>query len=70
MYGLGFQEYRQVATIFIEKHLKHCENDAESWLDIEAGHSSHTREIEYARSTEDHRQVNREAITKFFLVGM
>ena len=69
MHGLGFQEYRQVATAFMEKHLKHREDDAESWLDIQAGHSGHTREMEYARSTEDHRQVSREAMHKFFLIS-
>ena len=69
MHGLGFQEYRQVATAFMKKHLKHRENDAESWLDIQTGHSSHTREMEYARSTEDHRQVSRETMHKFFLIS-
>ena len=42
MHGLGFQEYRQVATAFMEKHLKHREDDSDSWLDLQAGHSSHT----------------------------
>jgi hypothetical protein len=69
MHGLGFQEYRQVATAFMERHLKHREDDSDSWLDIQAGHSSHTREMEYARSTEDHRQVSREAMHKFFLIS-
>jgi hypothetical protein len=69
IHGLGFQEYRQVATAFMEKHLKHREDDSDSWLDLQAGHSSHTREMEYARSTEDHRQVSREAMHKFFLIS-
>ena len=69
MHGLEFQEYRQVATAFMEKHLKQREDESDSWLDSQAGHSSHKREMEYARSTEDYRQVSREAMYKFFLVS-
>jgi hypothetical protein len=30
MHGLGFQEYRQVATAFMEKHLKYNVDDPEN----------------------------------------
>lgn len=74
MRGLGFQEYRQVATAFMEKHLKYkvddSDNNVNAIFDVQAGHSSRTAGMEYARSTEDHRQVGREAMHKFFLVSM
>ena len=70
MHGLGFQEYRQVATAFMEKHLKYKLDEFEdSMLDIQAGHTSRTAGMEYARSTEDHRQVGREVMHKFYLVS-
>src|SRR5208282_3511168 len=74
MRGLGFQEYRQITTAFMEKHLKYKVDDSDNmlsaFLDIQAGHSSRTTGLEYARSTEDHRQVSREAMHQFFLVSM
>jgi hypothetical protein len=70
MCGLGFQKYRQAATAFMEKHLKHPADDSDSLLDVQAGHISHTREMEYARSTEDHRQVGREAMHRFIMISM
>jgi hypothetical protein len=70
MHGLGFQEYRQVAIAFMEKHLKYKADEFEdSVLDMQAGHSSRTAGMEYARSTEDHRQIGREAMHKFYLVS-
>jgi hypothetical protein len=57
MHGLGFQEYRQVATAFMEKHLKYNVDDPDNgdcMLDRQAGHSLRTAGMEYARSTEDH----------------
>jgi len=74
MRGLGFQEYRQIAIAFMEKHLKYKVDDSDNmlnaFLDIQAGHSSRTAGTDYARSTEDHRQVSREAMHQFFLVSM
>ena len=74
MRGLGFQEYRQVATAFMEKHLEYklddSDNNVDAIFDVQAGHSSRTAGMEYARSTEDHRQVGREAMHQFFLVSM
>ena len=73
MHGLGFREYRQVATAFMEKHLKYqmdeTEGNLNSMLDAQAGHSSRNGGMEYARSTEDHRQVSMEAMHKFYLVS-
>ena len=72
MHGLGFQEYRQVATAFMEKHLKYNvddPDDGDCMLDRQAGHSSRTAGMEYARSTEDHRQVGREEMHGFFLAS-
>lgn len=73
MRGLGFQEYRQIATAFMEKHLKYKVDDSDNmlnaFLDIQAGHSFRTTGLEYVRSTEDHRQVSREAMHQFFLVS-
>lgn len=71
MHGLGLQEYRQVAIAFMEKHVKYnMEDFEECLLDIQAGHSSRTAGMEYARSTEDHRQVGREAMHKFYLISL
>jgi hypothetical protein len=47
MHGLGFQEYRQVAMAFMEKHLKYKVDEFEdSMLDIQAGHTSRTAGME------------------------
>src|SRR6202048_5328092 len=44
MHGLGFQEYRQVATAFMEVHLKYkedyLEKDKDSTWALQAGYSS------------------------------
>jgi len=73
MHRLGLQEYRHVATAFMKKHLKYQVNEPEgnlnSLLDVQAGHSSRTVGMEYARSMEDHRQVSRELIHKFYLIS-
>jgi hypothetical protein len=72
MHGLGFQEYRQVATVFMQKHLKYQVNKSTSIsnsLDVQAGHSSRTAGMEYSISMEDHRRVSRESMHKFYLVS-
>jgi len=65
MHGLGFREYRQVATAFMEKHLKYKLNEIglemDAFLDLQAGHTSRTASTSYAVSFEDHRSVSREA---------
>ena len=74
MRGLGFQEYRQVTMMFMEKYLKYkmddSDNNVNAIFDVQTGHSSRMTGMEYARSTEDHRQVGREAMHKFFLISM
>lgn len=68
MHVLGFQEYRQVATAFMEKHLNYQVHKSERNLN-QAGHSSRTAGMEYARSTEDNRQVSGESMHKLYLVS-
>ena len=53
--SMGFQEYRQVATAFMSKHLKQHDMDEEGddVLDMQAGHSTHTASLRYAVSTSD-----------------
>jgi hypothetical protein len=49
-------EYRQVAPVFVKKHLKyHGDDDINLFLDAQAGHSKCIVETEYTISTEDHR---------------
>jgi hypothetical protein len=70
MHGLGLQEYRQVATAFMKKHLKyHGDDDINLFLDAQAGHSKRIAETEYAISTEDHRQITTEVLHQYFLVS-
>ena len=73
MHGLGFQEYRQVATAFMEQHLKYkgnyLEKDQDSTWDLQAGHSSKTAGIAYARAYNDHRMVSRDAMHQFYLIS-
>ena len=73
MQPLGFKEYRQIATAFMEKHLKH--NLEQIWIqvdnmyDLQAGHSSMTTEVNYARGDTDHRHVTRDAMHQFHLIS-
>ena len=71
MPSIGFREYRQIATAFMEKHLKHkLVNDSiqvDNMYDLQAGHSSLTTEVNYAIGDTDHRFVTREALHQFFL---
>lgn len=71
--GLGFQEYRQVATAFMERHLKFKVNEMQNiWdaiYDLQAGHSSHTAGTAYAIASTDHRSISRDALHKYFLAS-
>jgi hypothetical protein len=73
MPGLGFQDYRQVATAFMEKHLKYKTDELQTiWdaiYDLQAGHSSRTAGIAYAIGTKDHRSLSRDAIYQFYLAS-
>jgi hypothetical protein len=72
MQGLGFREYRQVATAFMEKHLKYKEEMSicvDAILDIQAGHSSRTAGLAYAIAEGDHRSVSREGMHRFYIAS-
>ena len=73
MHGLGFQEYRQVATSFMEMHLKYkedyLEKDQDSLWDFQAGHSSKTAGNAYARAYKDHRMVSRDVMHHYYLIS-
>jgi hypothetical protein len=73
MHGLGFQKYRQVATAFMEVHLKYkedyLEKDQDSTWDLQAGHSSKTAGIAYARAYNDHRMVSRDFMHQYYLIS-
>jgi hypothetical protein len=68
MHSLGLREYRQVATVFMEKHLKYKASveNVNAVLDLQAGHSSRTAET-YAVATEDHADITREAMHQYCL---
>jgi len=63
MPALGFRDYRQVATAFMKKHLKHegleWEGE-ENIFDVQAGHSGATVQKHYAVAVGDSRVVGRE----------
>ena len=71
MRALGFREYRQVATAFMEKHLKYKVTDVtlslDAILDRQAGHRSKTAGTSYAVASEDHNSVSREAMHMYYL---
>lgn len=73
LHGFGFQEYRQVAVAFMEKHLKfkveELENTWDTIYDLQAGQSSKTTGIAYAIGSTDHRSVSRDMLFKFFIVS-
>jgi len=70
MPALGFRDYRQVATAFMEMHLKYKAKNKlgqNAIIDLQAGHSSRTAGADYAVSTEDHGRVSREAMHLYYL---
>ena len=66
---LGYRDYRQVATAFMEKHIKHkVDAETESGdnvLDLQAGHSTATATTRYAVGKTDHRIVTRDMLFAF-----
>ena len=73
MPALGFRDYRQVATAFMEQHLKYKIKNIQglnSILDRQGGHTSLTVGTEYAVSTDDHGEISREAMHQYYLVSM
>lgn len=72
MRGLGFQEYRQVATAFMEKHMKYKVDEmrgVDAILDRQAGHSSRTAARAYAVASDDHGSVGREEMHLYYLAS-
>ena len=63
-----------MTMMFMKKYLKYklddSDNNVNAILDEQAGHSSRMTGMKYARSTEDHHQIDREAMHRFFLISM
>jgi hypothetical protein len=74
MRAFGFQDYRQIAVAFMEKHLKD-KVDGSVWevgeniLNLQAGHSGGTTESNYAVAAGDSRVIGREAMHKYYLAS-
>ena len=67
--GFGVQEYRQIATAFMEKHVKYKIKKTagvNAILDWQAGHNSEMA-AEYATASGDHFLVTREDMHQYFL---
>jgi hypothetical protein len=64
--ALGYRDYRQVATAFMEQHIKFNSNSEDAItnnvLDLQAGHSSAIATTRYAVSTTDLRTVTRDML--------
>ena len=73
MPSIGFREYRQIATAFMEKHLKYKFDsgsiEVDNMFDLQAGHSSLTTGTHYAVGDTDHRHVTRDALHQFYLAS-
>ena len=73
MRALGFREYRQVATAFMEKHIKYNVTERtlrlDAILDRQAGHSGRTAGMSYAVASEDHNAVSRDAMHQYYLAS-
>jgi superfamily II DNA/RNA helicase len=78
---LGIADYRHVAIAFIDKHVRRQPDETEhsgdgdgngngeaqdDIIDIQAGHSSATAAMYYARSNLDHRWLSRNAMQMFY----
>jgi len=65
--ALGYRDYRQVATAYMEKHIKYKGSSVQEQniLDLQAGHVSETAGTKYAVSTTDHRIVTRDMLYSF-----
>jgi hypothetical protein len=72
MHPLGFREYRQIATAFMEKHLRYKieEETEENIFNLQAGHKGRTVERNYANAIGDSRVVSREAMHHYYLASM
>jgi len=63
--SIGFQEYRQIATLWMRKHLKKIKLE-EDVLDHQAGHNSETAGARYAITSDDMDQLTPEKLLGFF----
>ena len=67
--GLGYRDYRQVSTAFMEKHIKYkvdAEVESEdNILDLQAGHSTATATTRYAVGKTDLRTITRDMLFSF-----
>src|SRR5579871_609795 len=64
--AMGFQEYRQVITLFMRKHLKELKwEHGDDILDKQAGHSSHTAGIRYGIGADDLAELSSDELLGF-----
>ena len=63
--SMGFQEYRQIANLWMKKHLKEVKLE-EDVLDHQAGHNSATAEAKYGITSEDMDKLTPEKLLAFF----
>lgn len=63
--SMGFQEYRQLATLWMRKHLKTVKLE-EDIPDHQSGHNSGMAETRYAITTEDMDKLTAEKLLAFF----
>src|SRR5262245_12632580 len=65
--AMGFQEYRQVITLFMRKHLKEMKwKDVDDILDKQAGHNSYTAGIRYGIGADDLAELSSDELLAFF----
>jgi len=63
--SMGFQEYRQIANLWMKKHLKEVKVE-EDVLDHQAGHNSETAEARYGITSEDMDKLTPDKLVAFF----
>ena len=63
--SMGFQEYRQIANLWMKKHLKEIKLE-EDVLDHQAGHNSETTEARYGITSEDMDKLTPDKLLAFF----
>lgn len=63
--SMGFQEYRQLANLWMKKHLKEVKLE-EDVRDHQSGHNSETAETRYGITSEDMDKLTPEKLLQFF----
>src|SRR5947207_14498703 len=66
--SMGFQEYRQIANLWMKKHLKNIKLEKDV-LNHQAGHNSGTTEARYGITSEDMDKLTLEKLLAFFHVN-